>query len=361
MIHRFLICSVIFFHCLMSAMEHKMRSEGKDHASDDVVAMLQGHTDWVSDIAYLNEKRLISSSRDKTIKLWDVSKSSCISTVDHLDEPQSRLAASSSCFVSGGDCDGYVTLWDVGTGKRVRKVKFIKDDEPSKLYTLTLAKQAGLVFATYRGQNFPRQNDPRCSYISKIFTATTAKGPRKFCVNEQGTKIAVSEADGNVSIYTLGYRKPVCTLKVYDDEDSMHALSFTADGSTLVAAGQLATKCPSLALLDVASGKLVRKIESELALPKSFSASIDVSPDSTSRVGVCVTASVVTSRIWSLSSASAHQRNIKPATLRISAVRFNPQADMFAMSTRGKENVVRVYNVPGALRSSNNKQDNVKE
>lgn len=80
------------------------------------IASLEGHSDWINDIAYGHDGLLASASKDKTIKIWNVTSQQEISTlVGHSDSVQSiSFSPDYSFLVSGGD-DKTIRFWDMST------------------------------------------------------------------------------------------------------------------------------------------------------------------------------------------------------------------------------------------------------
>ncbi|KAF9570379.1 hypothetical protein EC968_001880 [Mortierella alpina] len=80
---------------------------------------LEGHTDEVTGIAYSPVGDLIaSSSRDKTIRLWDVKTGVCYRILDGSDDAVECVSFSHDGrqVASGGDDGLLMRLWDIGTG-----------------------------------------------------------------------------------------------------------------------------------------------------------------------------------------------------------------------------------------------------
>ncbi|UYM16866.1 WD40 repeat domain-containing protein [Endozoicomonas euniceicola] len=94
------------------------------------VATLEGHNDWIHSVTPLADGRLASASRDRTVKVWDLSKpdgKQCVATLSgqHTKAVTSvtQLADGRLASVSGGKT---VKVWDLSKPHGKRCVKRLK-------------------------------------------------------------------------------------------------------------------------------------------------------------------------------------------------------------------------------------------
>jgi guanine nucleotide-binding protein G(I)/G(S)/G(T) subunit beta-1 len=82
---------------------------------------LVAHTGYVTDIAFVNDRQLVSASGDCTCILWDVETRKMIQTFsEHIcDVMTISVAPDRSTFVSGA-CDASARIWDMRTGRTVQ-------------------------------------------------------------------------------------------------------------------------------------------------------------------------------------------------------------------------------------------------
>ena len=96
--------------------------------------MFQGHSHWVRSVAILNDPKkqlcksglcVVSGSKDKTVRIWDATgregKDGClrvfkghskkVESVAILNDPKKQLCESGLCVVSGSE-DKTVRIWD---------------------------------------------------------------------------------------------------------------------------------------------------------------------------------------------------------------------------------------------------------
>ncbi len=88
----------------------------------EVKTTYNGHTDEVNSLSYaLNNKYLLSGSSDKTAIIWDVLTGKAIRKLEGHNWKVTTVAFSlDSKYAVTGSTDGSVRLWDVETGKLIR-------------------------------------------------------------------------------------------------------------------------------------------------------------------------------------------------------------------------------------------------
>lgn len=84
-----------------------------------------GHTDSVWSVALSTDGRwALSGSKDKTVRLWDVSSGKCLKTLDgHTHYVSSVVLSRDGRWALSGSWDSTLRLWDVSSGKCLRAFK----------------------------------------------------------------------------------------------------------------------------------------------------------------------------------------------------------------------------------------------
>lgn len=97
-----------------------------DPRDGDIPAKLCGHTSWVNDVKCSPRKNLLASaSDDNTVRLWDLTTESCISTTltGHSSGVTSIAFSLDGRWLISGSYDSTVKVWDMKTYSCVRSLQ----------------------------------------------------------------------------------------------------------------------------------------------------------------------------------------------------------------------------------------------
>lgn len=83
---------------------------------------IKGHKDDITDVAISIENTIASSSKDKTVKLWDFNGNLLRDLKGHRKEVMAVDFSHDGKYVVSGSADGTVKEWNVGTGNEVRSI-----------------------------------------------------------------------------------------------------------------------------------------------------------------------------------------------------------------------------------------------
>ena len=86
------------------------------------IARLEGHSDSITALAALPDGRLASCSRDKTIRLWDVTSGVEIGRLEGHCKSITALAALPDGRLASGSHDNTIRLWDVTSGVEIARL-----------------------------------------------------------------------------------------------------------------------------------------------------------------------------------------------------------------------------------------------
>ena len=81
---------------------------------------LQGHTSSVNDFAQLSDDLMASSSNDTTVKIWDLTTSTCMFTLTGHSNAVYRLKQISLDILASGSEDMTIKLWNITSGEEIR-------------------------------------------------------------------------------------------------------------------------------------------------------------------------------------------------------------------------------------------------
>ncbi|KIM89589.1 hypothetical protein PILCRDRAFT_1933 [Piloderma croceum F 1598] len=98
---------------------------GKADKWPAIIAVLEGHTDFVSCVAFLQDgKRIVSGSGDKTIRVWDVDTGDVVvgPLYGHASLLISVTFSQDSKLIVSGSGNDTIHTWDADTGDLIRKI-----------------------------------------------------------------------------------------------------------------------------------------------------------------------------------------------------------------------------------------------
>ena len=98
--------------------------------------MLKGHTNWVRSIAFSPDgQQIVSGSRDKSVRVWDVSTGDMLKVMkDHRSSVRSVAFSSDGKQIVSGSYDK-VWVWDVSTGDKFKVLKGHADSVKSVAFS----------------------------------------------------------------------------------------------------------------------------------------------------------------------------------------------------------------------------------
>jgi WD40 repeat protein len=85
-----------------------------------LVANLQGHTSWTTDIIQLSSDLLASGGWDYTVRIWNLTTNECKFNLTGHTFGVNRLKQITSQIVASGSYDSTIKLWDFTTGQLIR-------------------------------------------------------------------------------------------------------------------------------------------------------------------------------------------------------------------------------------------------
>ena len=93
-----------------------------DVVTHETITTLEGHTDYVTSVAFSpNGTLLASGSDDETVRLWSVEKRETIAIFEgHMDYVTSVAFSPNGALLASGAGDGTVKLWNVGESRNCR-------------------------------------------------------------------------------------------------------------------------------------------------------------------------------------------------------------------------------------------------
>jgi WD40 repeat protein len=181
---------------------------------------LVGHDMWVSSLTILNGF-VISSSWDKTLRLWDRESQECVDVLgDHVSRVDMALVATTpSPRVIAACADGTLVIWDVQTSRRLHEISA----HAGKLSGMALAGSETLATVGWDG-------------VLRLWDLTTGQHVSEFTLDARPNVvasdthiIAVGTDNGVITAWSAETRKP---LAAWTASAPIKCLALTsADGS----------------------------------------------------------------------------------------------------------------------------------
>ncbi|CAJ0572142.1 unnamed protein product, partial [Mesorhabditis spiculigera] len=205
-----------FINCLQDAPTHGQPQEAQ------YLSSMEHHTDWVNDMVLCGGgKFLLSASNDSTIKVWNATKTFCMSTLrTHVDYVSALAYAKESERVASAGFDNCVYLWDVETLTRLTATNNTVTTSAlagnkNSVYALGM-NHAGTVVVSGSTEKVLRIWDPRtCQKMMKLRGHTD--NIRAIVVSADGKQCISGSSDGSFRLWDLGMQRTVFTSNVHSE------------------------------------------------------------------------------------------------------------------------------------------------
>ncbi|OIW22810.1 WD40 repeat-like protein [Coniochaeta ligniaria NRRL 30616] len=219
----------------------------------------RGHTGEILDLSWSKNNFLLSSSMDKTVRLWHISRTDCLCTFKHKDFV-TKLAfhPRDDRFFLAGSLDTMLRLWSIPDKAiaysaqlpdLVTAVAFSPDGKTAIAGVLSglclFFDTEGLKFQTQIHVRSSRGKNAKGSKITGITTMTVS--PRFPSTQRTGTlphrtssdlagdvKILITSNDSRIRIYNMRDKALEHKLKGHENVCSQIAASFSDDGKYII-------------------------------------------------------------------------------------------------------------------------------
>jgi len=247
---------------------------------------LQGHTNYVSALAFSPDSSLLASaSLDRTVRLWDFEQGQeikCIS--EHTKSVQSVAFSPDGTLLASGSADTTIRVWDARTGQLVQ----------------VLDKHKGIVFGV--------------------------------AFSPDGSWLASASGDNTIKLWEVSSWKLLATLEGHSDY--VNAVAFSPIEDLLASA----SKDGTLRLWELPSGQEIDILEGH----DSSVASVVFSPDGLQLASGSLDKSV---KLWKLETCEDYRTFRTIGGDWINAVAFSPDGRTLASAS----SVIKLRNMPGGV------------
>lgn len=191
-----------------------------------LIQHMQGHTKDVTDFDFSsNNQYIASSSMDKTVRVWEISKGLCIRVIYGVASQMCiRFHPVNNNFLSVGNTNKEITVFNFSTGRIINKTVFDSEvtsmdhdhtgqlifcgDSLGYIYSVSMNSHTGALSRSHRYRSSNRQKSP-----------VTTVQYRSFSLLARGPVLLMCTRDGFLSFFSValevqGYLTLRCALKL---------------------------------------------------------------------------------------------------------------------------------------------------
>ncbi|XP_057501923.1 uncharacterized protein LOC130785752 [Actinidia eriantha] len=191
-----------------------------------VIKQLIGHSKDVTDFDFSSSNQYIaSSSMDKTVRIWEISKGLCIRVLYGVTSQLCiRFHPVNNNFLSVGNANREVTVFNFSTGRIINKITFDNEvtamdhdhtgqlifcgDAQGCVSTVSMDSRTGSLSRSHRNRNGGKRKSPVTTVQYRTFSLL-ARGPVLLTFTRDGSLSFFS-----VSLEVQGYLTLRCSLKL---------------------------------------------------------------------------------------------------------------------------------------------------
>ncbi|GAB2218292.1 hypothetical protein Droror1_Dr00001512 [Drosera rotundifolia] len=201
----------------------------------EVIKQLTGHSKEITDFDFTsNNQYIASSSLDKTVRVWDISKGICIRVIYGMSSQWCiRFHPVNNNFLSVGNANKEINVYNFSTGRPIHKIVLGDEvtamdydhsgqlifcgDGQGCIYTVSMDSRTGSLSRSHRNRNGSKRKSP-----------ITVVQYRTFSLLARGPVLLSCTQDGSLSFFSVasevkGYLTLRCSLKLTPRVHRIHA------------------------------------------------------------------------------------------------------------------------------------------
>ncbi|BCL38029.1 eIF2A-related protein [Nostoc sp. MS1] len=248
------------------------------------VNILEGHSNQVYSVAYSpNGRQLASASRDKTIKIWDISTGKTLNTLSgHNSEVRSIAYSPDGKYLASASFDKTIKIWNISTGRAVNTL-FGHND--------------GVYSVTY---------------------------------SPDGKYLASASSDKTIKIWDISTGRAIKTLSGHDDE--VMNVAYSPDGKYLASASSDKT----IKIWDISTGRAIKTLSGHNSLVWS----VAYSPDGKYLASSSDNAAI---KVWDISTGKALTTLFGGHFGSVYSVTYSPDGKYLASA--GRDSTIKIWDI----------------
>ncbi|WOK94987.1 WD repeat-containing protein 44-like [Canna indica] len=208
--------------------------------SEKPVCTFEGHTDHVLDLCWSKSQHLLSSSMDKTVRLWDIENKTCLKVFAHNDYVTCiQFNPVDDRYFISGSLDAKVRIWSI---PERQVVDWTDLHEMVTAACYTPDGQGALVGShkgtcrIYKTSDYKLSQEGQIEIKSKKKKSNAKKITGLQFAPDNPTEVMVTSADSQVRVFDD--QKMVHKFRGFRNTSSQIAASYTFDGRYVVCASE---------------------------------------------------------------------------------------------------------------------------
>lgn len=204
----------------------------------------RGHSADLLDISWSKNYFILSSSMDKTVRLWHISRRECLCTFQHIDFVTAIVFhPKDDRYFLSGSLDGKLRLWNI-PDKKVTLWNEVGSNNNSLITTANFCHNGKFaVVGTYDGKCIFYSTEHLKYYTQIHVRSTRGKNSRGHKITGieplQGEdKILVTSNDSRVRLYDLRDLTLTCKYKGHTNTSSQIRASFSPKGKYVISGSE---------------------------------------------------------------------------------------------------------------------------
>lgn len=222
---------------------HREPDENSDGLFDSTPFFsFHGHTGDILDLNWSKNLFLLSSSMDKTVRLWHVSKVDCLCCFQHSDVvPAIAFHPLNDNYFLSGSLDGKLRLWYVPT-KKVKLWNEVDKNRNQLITAINFCEQGKkAVVGTYDGRIMFYDTEGLTYYTQKEMVSRTGRGKKVTGIEPvpgDDTLLLITSNDSRLRLYDLKDCSITVKFKGLENNSSQIKACFSHDGRYIISGSE---------------------------------------------------------------------------------------------------------------------------